>query len=101
MEEILGLEKLSQFDYYGHPLRELFTDKPDLTPYVALKPEQRFDELNPAKGPSAQASLELDLDRVDAADEDAFNPILWSVIKGAQPYPGTKRMSSLEIARGH
>jgi hypothetical protein len=100
MEEILGLEKLSQFDYYGRPLREVFTDKPDLTPYVALKSEQQFDELNPAHGPNAQASLELNLDQVDAADEDAFNRILWSVIKGTQ-YPGTKRMSSLEIARGH
>ena len=101
MEEILGLEKLSQFDYYGRPLREIFLDKPDLTPYLPLKPEQRFDELNPAKGANAQASLELDLDRVDAADEDAFNRILWNVIKDAQPYPGTKRMSSLAIAREH
>jgi hypothetical protein len=66
-----------------------------------LKPEQRLDELNPAQGSNAQASLELDLDRVDAADEDAFNRILWSVIKGAQPYPGTKRISSLDIAREH
>ena len=101
MEEILGLEKLSKFDYYGRPLRDVFTDKANLTPYVALKPEQRFDELNPAKGPSAHASLELDFDRVDAAGEDTFNRILWSIMKGAQPYPGTKRMSSLDIARGH
>jgi len=55
--------------------------------------------LNPAKGTGAQASLELDLDRVDAADEDTFNRILWSVLKDQQPYPGTKRMSSLEVAR--
>ena len=101
MEEILGLEKLSQFDYYGRSLREIFTDKPNLAPYVTARPEQRLDELNPAHGPNAQASLEMDLDRVDAADEDAFNRILWNVIKGAQPYPGTKRMSSLDIAREH
>src|ERR1041385_8324530 len=33
MEEILGLEKLSKFDYYGRPLREMFTNNPNLTPY--------------------------------------------------------------------
>jgi DNA-binding beta-propeller fold protein YncE len=101
MEEILGLEKLSKFDYYGRPLREIFTDSPDLRPYVALKSEQPLNELNPAKSSTAQASLDLDLDRVDAADEDSFNRILWSLLKGQQPYPGQKRMSSLEITRAH
>ena len=101
MEEILGLGKLSQFDYYGRALREIFTNKPDLTPYVATKPAQSLNELNPPQGPNAKASLELDLDRVDAADEDSFNRILWNLMKGAQPYPGTKRVSSLDIAREH
>ena len=99
MEEILGLGKLSQFDYYGRPLREIFNDKPDLRPYVALKSQQPLNELNPAKGANARASLELNLDQVDAADEDSFNRILWTAIKGQQPYPGTKRMSTLEITR--
>ena len=63
--------------------------------------EQVFDELNPAKGPNAQASIELNFERVDAAGEDTFNRILWSIIIGPQPYPGTKRMSSLDIAREH
>jgi hypothetical protein len=99
IEEILGLDKLSQFDYYGRPLREIFTDKPNLNPYVALKPEQPLNEMNPATGPVANASLELNFDRVDAANEDAFNRILWNLMRGQEPYPGTKRMSSLDIAR--
>lgn len=101
VEELLGLGKLSKFDHYGRSLREIFTDKPDLRPYVALKSEQPLDELNPPKSTAAQALLELDLDRVDAADEDTFNRILWTLLKGSQPYPGTKRMSSLEVARAH
>ena len=101
MEEILGLEKLSKFDYYGRPLREIFKVAPDLTPYPALKSEHPLNELNPQKSPTAEASLELDLDRVDAADEDKFNRILWSLLKGGQPYPGTKRMSSLELTRAY
>ena len=99
MEEILGLDKLSRFDYYGRPLRDIFNDKPDLMPYAALRSAQRFDELNPEKGPNVKASLELNLDRVDEANEDAFNRILWSELKGAQAYPDLKRMSSLEVAR--
>jgi len=83
----------------SNDVREMFADTPDLTPYVALKPEQPLDELNPPKSPTAQASLELDLDRVDAADEDTFNRILWSLLKVGQEYPGTKRMSSQEMAR--
>jgi DNA-binding beta-propeller fold protein YncE len=101
IEEILGLDKLSQFDFFGRPLREIFNRMPDLTPYVALKPEQPIDELNPANGPTAKASLELNLDQADAADEDAFNRVLWSAIKGWQPYPGTRRASSLEIVRAY
>jgi hypothetical protein len=102
MEEILGLQPLSQFDFYGRPLREIFGDKPDLRPFVALKPEQSLDELNPQHGANAQASSMLNLDEPDAADEDAFNRILWSEIKGdGNPYPKTKRMSSLEVTRAH
>jgi hypothetical protein len=99
MEEILGLDKLSKFDYYGRPLREIFGTTPNVTPYVSLKSEHPLNELNPAKSPTAEASLELNLDQVDAADEAAFNRVLWSILKGTQPYPGTKRMSSLEITR--
>jgi len=99
MEEILGLNKVSKFDYYGRPLRELFNEKPDLRPYVALRSEHPLDELNADTSETAQASLGLNLDQVDAADEDSFNRILWKLLRGAQPYPGTKRMSSLEVTR--
>ena len=99
VEEILGLEKLSKFDYYGRPLREIFADKPDLTPYAALRSEQPLTEMNPPRSQSARASRRLNLDRVDAADEDAFNRVLWSLLKGAQPYPGPKRISALEMVR--
>lgn len=101
IDEILGLEKLSKFDYYARPLRDIFTNTPNLVPYAALKAEHPLTELNPPKSPTAEASLQLDLDRVDAADEDAFNRILWSLLKPGEPYPGTKRMSSLEVARAH
>jgi hypothetical protein len=99
MEEILGLARMSKFDYYSRPLREIFSNTPDLTPYFALRSHQPLNEMNPARTESARASQRLDLDRVDAADETAFNHVLWNLLKGSQPYPGTKRMSSLEMVR--
>src|SRR5918912_4640532 len=63
MEEILGLAPMSQFDYYGRPLREVFTDKPDLRPYEALTPAQSLDEKNPLRGHNARDSLRLDFSK--------------------------------------
>jgi hypothetical protein len=101
MEEILGLSPLSKFDFYGHPIHELFGNKPDLRPYVALAPEQSLDEVNPQQGANAQASLLLDLDEPDAVDDNVFNRILWQTIKGENvPYPISRRVSALEIVRG-
>jgi hypothetical protein len=100
MEEILGLDRLSHFDAFGRPLREVFGDTPNLAPYTALVPEQRLDETNPKTGPNARASLRLKLDEVDAADEEGFNLVLWRAIKGdAIPYPAPRRASTLELTR--
>jgi len=102
IEEILGLPPLSQFDFYGRPLREVFGKEPDLRPYIALKPEQSLDDVNPQQGKSAQASLLLNLDVPDAADDDTFNRVLWETIKGENvPYPQARKISTLEISRAH
>ena len=96
IEEILGLGAMSQFDHYGRPLREIWESTPDLTPYVALRPGIPLDEKNPPHTALATASKKLRLDKVDMADENLFNRILWSAIKGNAPYPGSTRMSALE-----
>jgi len=90
IEEILGLDSLSQFDYFGRPLRGVFTPTPDLTPYDALKPAVALDEKNPPS-PAAQQSGKLDWSHADAIDDDTLNRILWRTIKGDVPYPGTTR----------
>jgi hypothetical protein len=101
IEEILGLEALSQFDYYGRPLREIFSAEPDLRPYEALTPAQPLNEMNPWHGHNAEESLRLDLSKEDVADMDLFNRVLWRAIKGDDvPYPRAKQMSSLEYIRG-
>ena len=96
IEEILGLGTMSQFDHYGRPLREIWETTPDLTPYTALRSSVPLDQRNPPRTALAAQSKKLRLDKVDMADEDLFNRILWSAIKGEKPYPGPTRMSALE-----
>jgi DNA-binding beta-propeller fold protein YncE len=97
LEQILGLGALSQFDYYGRPLLEVFSETPDLTPYKAIIPAQSLDEKNP-DGKSAQASLALELDKEDRSDDALFNRILWAVIKGdSPPFPGPQHVSLQQL----
>jgi DNA-binding beta-propeller fold protein YncE len=99
--EILHLGALSQFDYYGRPLRDVWRATPDLTPYSVLTPAVRLDEMNPGRTAAAAVSARLDLSAEDRADEDLFNRVLWATIKGAGvPYPEPTRASSLEWRRG-
>jgi DNA-binding beta-propeller fold protein YncE len=101
VEEILGLETLSQFDHFGRPLRDIWRSAPDLTPYTVLTPSQSMTELNLALDDNARRSAKLDLANEDRAPDDEFNRILWTSIKGGgTPYPGTRRTGVLEWTRG-
>jgi hypothetical protein len=96
IEDILGLGRMSPFDKYGRPLREIWETTPDLTPYTALRPNVPLDERNPLRGALAEASKKLTLEKEDMSDNNLFNRILWGAIKGDKPYPGPTRMSALE-----
>ena len=100
IEEILGLNSLSHFDYYGRPLRGIWARTADLRPYRALTPTVSLDEKNPANTPEARESEGLDLRIEDIAEEDLFNRVLWATIKGrSAPYPGPRRVTALELKR--
>ncbi len=98
IEELLGLGAMSQFDFYGRPLREIWATTPDLRPYTVLMPTVALDERNTASNTTpadARASAKLALDFEDQADERIFNQILWRTIRGAStPYPGIRRIST-------
>jgi YVTN family beta-propeller protein len=98
MEEILGLDSLSQFDHYGRPMRGLFAEQPDMTPYDEIKPAVPLDEKNPESAQSKQSAL-LDFSKADAIDDHALNLILWRTIKGDVPYPGPTRAAVGEMLR--
>jgi DNA-binding beta-propeller fold protein YncE len=100
IEEILTLEHLSQFDAFGRPLRGIFADAPDLTPYQVLRPSVPLTERNPAGGPGSKESAGLDFSLQDLADDDVFNRALWLAIKGtAIPFPGPTVMSPASLRR--
>jgi YVTN family beta-propeller protein len=91
IELILGLAPMSQFDVAATPMLAAFTDTATLTPYGALRPKQALDELNGRGAYRARDSMALALDRVDEADEERFNAILWHAIKGPEvPMPPAK-----------
>ncbi|HVX39906.1 MAG TPA: bifunctional YncE family protein/alkaline phosphatase family protein [Gemmatimonadaceae bacterium] len=101
IEEILGLASMSQFDYFGRPLRDIWASSADLTPYSAITPTQSLDDMNPRGTRGARASAKLDLDVEDEVNDDVGNRILWEAIKGPKaPYPGTTRMSAREARIG-
>jgi YVTN family beta-propeller protein len=99
IEEILGLGSLSQFDHHGRPLREIWRDTPDLRPYAALMPVTPLTDVNPAQGPGVRESRGFDLSREDAVPDEAGQRVLWMMLKGTVPYPGTRRISTQELAR--
>jgi YVTN family beta-propeller protein len=96
MENILGLPPMNQLDLTAEPMIDCFSNKPDFTPYKAVKNNIPLENLNIAlvnlKGKQrywAQKSLEQDLDDADRIDEDVFNRIIWYAVKGYNRlYPG-------------
>lgn len=97
---ILHLGHLSQFDAFGRPLNDVFSQTPDTTRYRAIVPDVPADARNAKGTTNARESARLDLTEEDRADENSFNHILWRAIKGdSVSYPGTRRMSSLEWQR--
>jgi YVTN family beta-propeller protein len=90
MELILGLPPMNQLDASATPMANTFDEKPNLTPYDAVRNIIPLDRLNPEpssiRDPRqlhwANVSLELPLDEVDEADEDTLNRILWHSVRG-------------------
>jgi hypothetical protein len=96
--EILHMGSLSQFDYHGRPLRDIWTSTPNLAPYVAVKPGVPLTDRNPSGGKADRESRQMDLSEEDRVNDDLFNRVLWRALKGdSVEYPGTKRASLLDL----
>src|SRR5262245_38979307 len=99
MELMLGLPTLSLFDLIANDMRASFTDRANLEPYTAIRPNQSLFETNPAltslRGQArldALASMRMRFDVPDAAPTEKLNRIVWRNVKGAQsPYPRVRQ----------
>ncbi len=95
ISRILGVPAPNQMTSLSPIMAACFTRRPDFRPYTCLPNRVPLDEMNPPisrlSGPArhwALASTKQNLDRVDAADEDTMNRILWHAAKGVHtPYP--------------
>jgi DNA-binding beta-propeller fold protein YncE len=87
IEDILGMGRLSKFDYFSRSLADIFASTPDLTPYNPIIPKQDLNERNPPNTAAARMSEGLDLSAPDRVDDQLYNRILWLMLKGEVPQP--------------
>jgi len=95
IEDILGMGRLSKFDYFSRSLAEIFASTPDLTPYEAITPRQDLNEKNPQNTAAARISEGLDLSAPDRVDDRMYNRILWLMLKGDTPQPAVRNWAPL------
>jgi DNA-binding beta-propeller fold protein YncE len=87
IEDILGMGRLSKFDYFSRSLADIFAPAADLTPYDPIIPKQDLNEKNPQNTAAARLSEGLDLSAPDRVDDQLYNRILWLMLKGDVPPP--------------
>lgn len=97
IEDILGLDRMSKFDYFSRSLAEVFSATPDLSPYAALEPEWDRNEMNPPHTAAAKLSEGIDLSRPDRVNDALFNEILWLSLKAETPFPVAQTRSPLHV----
>jgi len=95
IEDILGMGRLSKFDYFSRSLADIFASTPDLTPFDAITPKQNLSEKNPQNTAAARMSEELDLSSVDRVDDQVYNRILWTMLKDNAPQPQIRNWAPL------
>jgi hypothetical protein len=95
IEDILGLERLSKFDYFSRSLADIFAATPDPSPYAAIQPQTDMNELNPPKTAAAKMSEGIDLSAPDRVNDALFNNILWLALKGDLPQPVAQNKAPL------
>jgi DNA-binding beta-propeller fold protein YncE len=95
IEDILGMGRLSKFDYFSRSLADIFTATADLTPYDPIVPTQDLSEKNPPNTAAARMSEGLDLSAPDRVDDQVYNRILWLMLKGDVPSPVAQTHAAL------
>jgi hypothetical protein len=90
IEDILGLDRLSKYDYFSRSLADVFSETPDFSPWTAEAAQMDLNEMNAARGVGATMSEGLDFSAADRVDDAVFNRVLWRIVKGDEAFPGVR-----------
>jgi YVTN family beta-propeller protein len=107
IENILGMQPLTQFDLVASPMFDVFQNTPDLAPYnhvPAVIPLDYGPDL-PQKGKTSYTPIQKawlgataevmknKYDKADAVDPNFLNHIIWYSATGwTRPYPGERKI---------
>ena len=107
IENILGVQPLTQFDLVASPMFDAFQNTPDLTPYEHLAaviplaqgpnlPAQKTAAYSPLEKAWLRATAEVmkgKYDKADAVDPNFLNHVTWYSATGwTRPYPGEDKV---------
>ncbi len=107
IENILGMQPLTQFDLVASPMLDAFQDTPDLTPYDHLAavvpldqgpnlPVDKTAAYSPVQKAWLKATAEVmkgKYDKADAVDPNFLNHVTWYSATGwTRPYPGESKV---------
>ncbi len=95
IEDILGMGRLSKFDYFSRSLADIFASAPYFAPYDPATPTQDLSVKNPQNTAAARMSEGLDLTAPDRVDDRLYNRILWLMLKGDTRPPVAQRHAAL------
>ena len=107
IENILGMQPLTQFDLVASPMFDAFQNTPDLTPYDHVPAAIPLDQ-GPGLPPGTTAAysslqkawlrataevMKGKYDKADAVDPDFLNHVIWySTTDWKRPYPGESKI---------
>lgn len=92
IELILNLPPMSQYDAAARPMYNCFTDKPDLTPYIAKPAQVDLEQRNIADNESSRRSQFFNLAKEDKVPDLELNEVIWKYVKGENSVmPAPKR----------
>jgi len=86
IELILGLRPLSNYTQYAPVPYDMFTSRPDVTPYTAEKPTYPQDAKNTSAAPGTAAAAPVSTSRVDVAGP-LLEAQLWQATHPGSPMP--------------
>lgn len=84
IELILGLPPMTQYDAAATSMWRCFSEKSDLSKFIALPSNIDLAEKNMANNIWQQKSEEFDFSKEDRAPDEGFNEVIWKAVKGLE-----------------